>query len=67
MRKPSTYTNELWCGHCEKTTLQHVRDSGHERDSSGDSQECLVCRWTRCGMSWRWWPPTKDDKAESDQ
>ncbi len=37
------YKEERWCKRCEKKTLHVCHDSGHERDSSGDSRCCLVC------------------------
>lgn len=54
MSKEEIY--ERYCDHCEADTQQRCIDSGHERDSSGDYQECLVCGWHRWGFG-DWQPP----------
>ena len=38
------------CHHCEMDTLHRCKDSGHERDSSQDYQECKLCGWWKLGM-----------------
>lgn len=44
------YNSTGYCTHCERTT-PHVReDGGHERDSSNDYEECLVCGWFKWGF-----------------
>jgi hypothetical protein len=45
------YTDERFCENCDTYTSQICRDSGHERDSSGDYEECLVCRWYKSGLT----------------
>lgn len=37
------YIDERYCNNCNQETEHRCKDSGHERDSSGDYQECLVC------------------------
>lgn len=49
--KSSDYFDTLFCDHCQKETEQKVHDSGHERDSSGDSFTCLECGWYKSGWS----------------
>lgn len=49
--------DERYCGHCDADTVQRCEYSDHERDSSGDRQECTVCGWWRTGMSGEWKPP----------
>lgn len=44
-----TYTDKRFCTHCDKYTLHKCYDSGHERDSSNDQEECLECGWIRYG------------------
>lgn len=46
-----------YCDHCKKDTQQNCRDSGHERDSSDEWQECLTCHWFKSGMSSEWRAP----------
>jgi hypothetical protein len=48
----------LYCGNCDEWTLQHVWDSGHERDGSNDWQECSVCHWIYSGFTARWLSPS---------
>lgn len=31
------------CSECQKETLHLIIDGEHERDSSGDSETCLMC------------------------
>lgn len=45
------YNDERYCGHCKKTTNHKCKDSNHERDSSGDFQECLECHWWMSGIT----------------
>lgn len=52
-------TDERWCGHCDDYTEQTLKSGEHERDSSGDWQECLRCHWHRIGYG-DWQPPFKD-------
>jgi len=37
------YVDERWCPFCKKYTYQECKDSGHERDSSGDRADCTIC------------------------
>jgi hypothetical protein len=46
-----TYEDVRFCKRCDSHTLHNCRDSGHERDSSGDYEECKICRYYRFGMS----------------
>lgn len=48
---PESYEDMANCPHCHKETRHLFRDSGHERDSSGDYQKCLECHWWAYGMS----------------
>lgn len=41
---------ELYCEHCDKDTKQKVYESGHERDASQDSYECLEGGYIRHGF-----------------
>lgn len=55
------YEDERFCHHCKKTTNHKCRDSGHERDSSSDYQECLECHWWQLGiMRWDEYHPPLD-------
>lgn len=45
------YEDDRHCKHCDRTTSHNCRDSGHERDSSGDYQECNVCGYWSTGLS----------------
>lgn len=56
MAKERTYTDILWCDICNKDTEQTVHDSGHERDSSGDWQECMECGAYFSGLTGKWEP-----------
>jgi hypothetical protein len=47
----------LYCPHCDCWTLQHVWESGHERDGSEDWKECSVCHWRYSGLTGKWEPP----------
>ena len=57
---PNHYLDECYCDNCKKYTQHDCKDSGHERDSSGDYQECLECNWYSFGMSGEYNPPLKD-------
>ena len=48
-----------YCDICDKDTLQLIKDSGHERDSSNDYHECLTCGHYKTG-----WSDTWDKKEE---
>jgi hypothetical protein len=43
------HTDEAHCPNCNADTQQTFVDAGHERDSSGNRQECLTCGWYRYG------------------
>jgi hypothetical protein len=47
----------LYCPHCDAETLQHVWESGHERDGSNDWQECTICHWRYSGLTGKWQAP----------
>jgi len=51
------YQDEAFCDHCDRDTPHLFRDSGHERDSSNDTRECLVCRWYWSGLTDEYSPP----------
>lgn len=59
--EPETTVEECWCGNCKCDTMQQVYCAEHERDSSGDWQRCLVCRWRRSGLTGNFEPPTGID------
>ena len=40
------------CEHCKKETKHQCKDSEHERDSTGDYQECLECFYWKTGYNW---------------
>lgn len=46
-----TYHDTRFCTHCDAETDHLCRDSGHERDSSRDWQQCLVCKRYQFGHS----------------
>jgi hypothetical protein len=46
---PAHYDDERFCEHCDKDTPHTCEDTTHERDSSGDYQECKVCGWHSIG------------------
>lgn len=55
---PEAWRDDVhYCDHCERDTPHDAHDSGHERDSSGDWRECLVCRWRYSGLTGRYSPP----------
>jgi len=58
--RKAPYLAERFCDHCERDTQHNCRDSDHERDSSADYQECLVCHWYCTGMSGEYHPPLGD-------
>ena len=60
MNDTDIYVDKRYCGHCNNDTMQECRDSGHERDSSNDYQECLACHWYKCGMNPHWEPPFEE-------
>jgi len=51
------YKDERYCDNCDKDTQHTCRDSEHERDSSGDYQECLECGWYALGFTGEYEPP----------
>ena len=51
------YVDEMYCPNCDKYTQQQCVDSEHERDASGDRQECTVCKWYYSGYTAKWYPP----------
>lgn len=55
-----TYIEELWCPICDKFTKQEIYDSGHERDSSNDSQTCLDCGAYYSGFTGEWIPKEEE-------
>lgn len=59
-RIAAPYLDERFCDHCNARTEHNCRDSGHERDSSADYQECLTCHWYCMGMSGEYHPPLSE-------
>lgn len=59
------YNDEAFCDHCDKDTPHHIIDSEHERDSSGDSRTCLICKWTWRGYTGDYEPPFENDEPKS--
>jgi len=55
------YEDEAFCDHCGQDTRQRFHDSGHERDSSNDWRECLVCHWVKFGYADTFSPPLGSD------
>lgn len=55
------YIDERYCEKCGEYTEHEVRDAEHERDSSGDYEECLICGWWETGMSSVRQPPLDDN------
>lgn len=49
---------EHYCDNCDEDRPHLGEYSNHERDSSGDCFECLVCRWVYTGISGRYNPPS---------
>lgn len=49
--------DERFCDHCDEYTMHDIIDSTHERDSSSDWRECLVCGWTYNGLDGYYAPP----------
>jgi rubredoxin len=52
----------LYCPNCRKQTLQHLWESGHDRDASGDWRECSVCHWRYSGLTGRWEAAREDPR-----
>ena len=48
------YEDERYCPFCDRDTKQKCKDSDHERDSSGDYAECLICGAVYTGYSGRY-------------
>ena len=53
----TTYTDELFCDHCQRDTEHIVQDDDHERDSSNYIETCTVCRWYRSGYDGKYHAP----------
>lgn len=51
------FISETWCDICKKETQVYFKSGGHERDSSGDYEECLECGYWRYGMCSEWEKP----------
>lgn len=60
-----TYTDTLFCDHCQKDTEHIVQDDEHERDSSNDVETCTVCRWYRSGYDGKYHAPLFEYTASS--
>jgi hypothetical protein len=44
------YKDERYCKNCDEFTLHKCIDGVHERDSSDDYQQCLICGWHKYGF-----------------
>jgi hypothetical protein len=58
----------LYCYQCDNWTLQHVWDSGLDRDKSHGWQQCSVCGWRFNGLTGECEPPcisSGDEKYRS--
>jgi hypothetical protein len=51
------YIEERFCHHCGEYHFHKCRDSGHERDSSGDWAECTIYHWVYSGYTGKYEPP----------
>lgn len=60
VRGHDAYIDERYCGHCDRYTQHTCYDSNHERDSSGDFQQCEVCNWYMSGYTRKYEPPYGD-------
>lgn len=45
------YIDERFCENCDCYRDQRCKDSDHERDSSGDYEECLTCKFYKTGLT----------------
>lgn len=61
MSKQKEYKDEYFCEHCGKDTMHLVKSYEHERDSSGDLFECLVCHYWRGGLTDEQNPPHNEE------
>lgn len=55
------YEDERFCDHCDRYTQHRCKDSGHERDSSWNYQECLMCHWYKYGINDEYQPPNPSE------
>lgn len=55
------YWEEHYCPICKRNTLQYYESMGHERDVSGDYQECLYCRARSYGGWGKNWKPREQE------
>lgn len=65
--KTECYDDVRYCGHCDQDTPQRCRDDDHERDSSNDYQECVICGWWLTGLRREWSPPHKLEPEGDDR
>lgn len=49
--------DEHFCDNCDEYTNHKCRYSTHERDSTSDHFECLVCHWYYSGYDGKYHPP----------
>ena len=47
----SKFEDTKYCDNCNKETNHEIYSSDHERDSSGDTETCLVCGYYKTGYS----------------
>lgn len=59
-----TWDDVGFCDHCDEETPHRYSSDGHERDSSGDLHECLVCHWQFSGLTGRYEPPSYEDRSK---
>lgn len=55
--KDSACEDEHYCTNCNEYTNHRCYYSNHERDSSQDRFECLVCGWIYLGITGEYEPP----------
>ena len=53
----SEYIDDKYCDNCKKETEHKIVSQGHERDSSNDTFECLVCHWWGTYLTDEYHPP----------
>jgi hypothetical protein len=58
----SQYTDFDFCPQCDIETQQTIKSADHERDSSNDTQTCLVCGWWKSFQFDEWNPPATDEE-----
>ena len=60
-----TWSSDEFCTHCQADTPHRCFTWGHERSSSGDTEECLRCGWIR--RDWGEYEPPVPDLPDEDK